>query len=724
MGPYCLYYRDTVQSEKPTGAKRVEGNASGEHRKPQLKPLLVESFARMDPRRLKSNPVMFIVELSFIVVAVMAIDPGLIPVVSSPSQQPFYAYVAIIVLLTVWFSTISDSIAEAQIKATADSLKQIEHEVKARKVGADRKVTMVSSKSLRKGDTVLIQKGDYIPIDCVVMEGVAMVDESLLTGESAPVKKAPTDVLIGGSVLVSDSLVAKISADPGDTFLSKLISMVESTKRPKTPNETSISTLLIGFTAIFTIIIISILWLSVSLSLGVDLSVLMALYVCLLPTTIGALLPAIGISGIRRMSADKIIAKSGKAIETAGDTDVVLLDKTGTITFGSRIATNFIPLGKHTQKELGEASFLSSWYDDTPEGRSIIDLAYRDGYIPSVFCSIDRASAVEFSAVTRVSSVKLENPALFLLPKGGGRKSQRMTRMRKKVQQDIPIQDMNITKGAPDAIAQSAREVPAGFDEKVSMISSMGETAMAVAAGGEIIGLIRLKDQLKPGIKEKIDSVKAMGITPIMITGDQPLTAKSIASEVDIDEFVSKAKPETKIEVVKREQSNGRIVAMVGDGTNDAPALAAADAGLAMGSGTIAAKEAANMVDLESDPSKIIRVIILGKQLLMTRGAVTTFSISNDIAKYFAIVPVMFAALPVLGRINVLGLPPETTVLAALVFNAIIIPALIPLATRGVKLKPQNAMAIFMRNMLTYGVGGIILPFIGIELIGRIIMAL
>jgi K+-transporting ATPase ATPase B chain len=709
-------------NDKSKGEVRTT-NSAADAKAGNINGILRESVYRMDPRRLISNPVMFIVELMFIIVAGMAIDPTLIPIVSSQSMQTFYFYVAVILIVTVWFSTLSDSIAEAQIRATAESLRQIEHEVKAKRMDSDRKLEVVSSKVLKKGDIIRIDKGDYIPIDCAILEGVAMVDESLLTGESAPVRKAPGDVLIGGSVLASDSLVAKISVDPGDTYLSKLISMVENTKRPKTQNEQAIAALLLGFTAIFTIIIVAVLWLSVSLSLGVDLSVLIALYVCLLPTTIGALLPAIGISGIRRMSVNKIIAKSGKAVETAGDADVVLLDKTGTITFGNRMATEFMPLGGHTEKEVGDAAFLSSWHDDTPEGRSIIDLAYRKGFIPKVFCSIDRASAVEFSAVTRISSVKLEKADKFLLPKGN-KGSRQGSRIRKKYQTDIPVEELNISKGAPDAIMKSAQRIPEGFQKLVDEIASSGDTPMAIAVGDEAIGLIRLKDQIKPGIKEKIESIKVMGIRPVMITGDQPLTAKSIASEVGINEFVSQAKPETKIDIVKKEEAAGMIAAMVGDGTNDAPALAAADVGLAMGSGTVAAKEAANLVDLESNPAKIIDVIILGKQLLMTRGAVTTFSIANDVAKYFAIVPVMFAALPALNQINVLGMPPETTVLAALIFNAAIIPALIPLATRGVKLKPRSTMSIFLKNTVTYGIGGVILPFIGIELIGRLILAL
>ncbi len=706
------------------GNSDADKQTAGTGHKPDWIAILSESVTRMSPARLARNPVMFIVEMAFIVVAIMAADPTLIPLVSSQAQQAFYVYVAVILLLTVWFSTLSDSVAEAQVRSTASSLKQIEQEVQAKRLDSDRHVSPVSSKSLRKGDIIRVEKGERVPIDSVVLEGIAMVDESLLTGESAPVRKAPTDMLIGGSTLVSDALVAQVSVDPGETYLSKLIDMVESSARPKTPNEAAISVLLLGLTAIFTVVMVSILWLSVTLSLGVDLSVLIALYVCLLPTTIGALLPAIGISGINRMSANRIIAKSGKAIETAGDTDAILLDKTGTITLGNRVATDFIPLGGHSAKEVGEAAFMSSWYDDTPEGRSIMNLAYELGCVPREFRSISRAEATEFSASTRKSGLKLARPGLFLFPKGGKTVLQR-SRVRKKyaaVKEQGP--ELDISKGAPDAIAQSVRSVPEGFDEMVQEISSSGDTPMAITVNNEVVGLIRLKDQLKPGIRDKINAVKVMGITPVMITGDQPLTAKSIASEVGIDDYVSRAKPETKMEVVKREQASAKIVAMIGDGTNDAPALAAADVGLAMASGTMAAKEAANMVDLESNPAKIIDVVMLGKQLLMTRGAVTTFSVANDVAKYFAIVPVMFSSLPALGAINVLGLPPQTTVLAALIFNAAVIPALIPLALRGARFKPQGTMSIFLKNALTYGLGGVVLPFIGIEAIGQFIRLL
>ncbi len=700
----------------------LTGKSAPEEKKPKLPvaKILEESIVRMNPAKLISNPVMFVVELTFFLVGIMAIDPTLFPVVSSGSEQVFYVYVAVILGITVWFSTLSDSIAEAQIRATASNLRKIEQEVKAKKLDGDRKVTEVSSKDLRKGDMILIEKGDGIPIDCEVLEGLAMVDESLLTGESALVKKAPSDVLIGGSILMSDSLVALVSVNPEETYLSKLISMVESSKRPKTPNETAISILLLGLTVIFTIIVAAILWLSIELNLGVDLSVLIALYVCLLPTTIGALLPAIGISGINRMSRDRIIAKSGKSIEAAGDTDSLLLDKTGTITFGNRMATEFIPLGGHSAREVGEASFLSSWNDDTPEGRSIIDLAFREGFVPKEFSSIGRAESMEFSAVTRMSSVKLEDADDFHLPKGGRDILQRRRVRRKYLNPDSGV-ELEISKGAPDAIKGSVPECPEGFDSTVTEISSSGDTAMGVTVGDEIVGIIRLKDKLKPGIREKIESVKVMGIKPLMITGDQPETARNIASEVGIDNFVSRAKPETKFTVVREEQQGGKVVAMIGDGTNDAPALAAADVGLAMATGTMAAKEAANLVDLESNPAKIIDVVMLGKQLLMTRGAVTTFSISNDIAKYFAIVPIMFASLSVLQKINILGLSPHVAVLAALIFNAAIIPALIPLAMKGTRFKPRSTMSIFLRNAVTYGLGGIALPFIGIEAIGLLL---
>lgn len=694
--------------------------------------VLVDSIVRLNPVSLLSNPVMFIVEITFFIVAAMAVDPRLFYPVAYVSERTFYVEVAIILLVTVWFSTLSDALAETQARITANSLRTLETEVMSKKIvdGQDgkRNVLVLPSNQIRKGDIISVEKNDIIPIDADVLQGIAMLDESLLTGESTPVRKAPGDQLIGGSKVISDSLVARVSVNPGETYINQMIKLVESSKRPKTPNEQAVTIVLIGLTAIFSIIVIGLLGLSVALNLGGDLSVLIALYVCLLPTTIGALLPAIGLSGISRLYARKIVAKSGRAIETAGDTDTILLDKTGTITVGNRQAIEFIPFDNYTEKDVGEAAFLASWHDDTPEGRSIIRLSYDRGFIPKEINALDLAEVYEFSATTRTSGVKLRSGDSFMLPKvgEGGRGRYR----RKSVDEafaefvDYDLTGSNkspdsieIIKGAPDSIRKIAVSVPPEFDKTIENISLAGDTAIAIARNRNIIGVIRLKDVLKPGIKEKIQAVKVMGIRPVMITGDQPLTAKSIANEVGIEEFVPQAKPEDKHEIVLREQDESRVVAMIGDGTNDAPALAVADVGLAMNSGTQAAKEAANMVDLESNPAKIIDVVLLGKQLLMTRGAVTAFSIANDIAKYFAIVPVLFLTVPQLEALNILGLGLHSAVLSALIFNAIIIPLLIPLAMRGVSFKPASTMAIFLRNTLIYGVGGVIAPFIGIKAI-------
>ncbi len=559
---------------------------------------LLDSLVRLNPASLIANPVMFIVELTFFIVAAMAIYPPAFYPVASSSMRVYYVEVALILLITVWFSTLADALAETQAKNTARSLRSLESEVQSKKIvteGDVRKNVSTPSTTLRKGDLILLEKNDIVPIDAEVTEGIGMVDESLLTGES------------------------------------------------------------------------------------------IALYVCLLPTTIGALLPSIGLSGISRLYRRRIVAKSGRAVERAGDTDVIILDKTGTITVGNRQAVEFIPFERHTEKEVGEAAFLSSWHDDTPEGRSLIRLAYEDGFVPR---------RRKFEAHEEAGSV-------------------------------IGEDETEIIKGAPDAIKKIARSIPSNFDALVDRISGQGDTPLALTRNREAIGIIRLKDVLKPGIKEKILSVKVMGIRPVMLTGDQPLTAKSIANEVGIDEYRPEAKPEDKYDIVMKEQAETRVVAMIGDGTNDAPALAVADVGLAMNSGTQAAKEAANMVDLESNPAKIIEVVLLGKQLLMTRGAVTTFSIANDVAKYFAIVPVMFAAtLPELKSLNILGLGLNTAVLSALIFNAIIIPLLIPLAMRGIRFKPTSTMALFIKNAFIYGAGGIIVPFIGIKLIDIALLSL
>ena len=652
--------------------------------------------------------------------------------VANPSLQGFYVEVAAILLLTVWFSTLSDALAEQQAKSTAGSLRKLETEVSSKKIvteGWTRTIINLKSTDLRKDDLILIEKGDIVPLDADVLEGIAMVDESLVTGESAPVRKAPGDSLIGGSRVVSDSLTAKVTTNPGETFIDQMIKMVESSKRPKTPNEVAITTVLIGLTAIFTIIILALLGMSVTLGLGADLSVLIALYVCLLPTTIGALLPAIGLSGMSRLYKSKIIAKSGKAIETAGDTDVVLLDKTGTITVGNRQAIEFVPFAGYSEEEVGEAAFLSSWHDDTPEGRSILKLAYEKGFVPKELNSLATSEVFPFSASTRTSGVKITSYSNLTLPKGGKAIFQRQ-RMRRKTSEvfgesmtSVVEHEIDVLKGAPESIKKLSGSVPQNYDLIVEGISSAGETPIAIMRNGEAIGIIRLKDVLKVGIKEKIQALKTMGIHPVMITGDQPLTAKNISAEVGIDEFVAQAKPEDKFSIAKREQADSKIVAMIGDGTNDAPALSAADVGLAMNSGTEAAKEAANMVDLESNPAKIIDVVMLGKQLLMTRGAVTAFSIANDIAKYFAIMPVLFsAAIPQLQALNILHLGLKSAVLSALIFNAIIIPLLIPLANRGIAFKPTSTMTLFLKNTLIYGVGGIIVPFVGIKLIDLLLV--
>jgi K+-transporting ATPase ATPase B chain len=693
--------------------------------------VLLDSLVRLSPTRLFSNPVMLIVELTFFIVAAMAAHPeGFVPV-ASVSERLYYVEIAIILLITVWFSTLSDALAEQQARNTASSLRKLETEVPSKKVvreGWSQSIMQTSSKDLRKGDLVLIEKDDIIPLDADVLEGIAMVDESLMTGESAPVKKAPGDALIGGSRVVSDTLTARVTANPGETFVDQMIRMVESSKRPKTPNEQAVTVVLIGLTAIFTIIVGSLLGLSITLNLGADLSVLIALYVCLLPTTIGALLPAIGLSGISRLYARKIVAKSGKAIETAGDADVILLDKTGTITVGNRRAIEFVPLLGHTEREVGEAAFLSSWHDDTPEGRSIINLAYERGFVPRELNSLALSEVQEFSASTRTSGVKIMRGMGFVPAKADKSGEGRMRFSRKYAsgkEGESGSEVLSITKGAPDSARDLISSVPLDFEPTVTGIASVGETPMALIRNGEAIGIIRLKDVMKEGIKEKIQAVRTLGIRPVMITGDQPLTAKAIAAEVGITEYVPRARPEDKFEIVKKEQAQSRIVAMIGDGTNDAPALAVADVGLAMNSGTEAAKEAANMVDLESNPAKIIDVVMLGKQLLMTRGAVTAFSIANDVAKYFAIMPVLFATtIPQLGAMNILGLGLHTAVLSALIFNAIIIPMLIPLAMRGVSFKAADTMTIFLRNLLIYGIGGVIVPFVGIKLIDVLISVL
>ncbi|MDG7042699.1 MAG: potassium-transporting ATPase subunit KdpB [Nitrososphaerota archaeon] len=691
---------------------------------------LLDSVKRLSPFSLIANPVMFIVEIAFFIVVLMAIYPAGFGPLAEISERGFYATVATILLFTVWFSTLADALAEQQARNTANSLRQLETQVISTIViteGWSRKYVTKPSSEIKRGDIILVKKGEIVPMDAEVLEGIAMVDESLLTGESTAVKKAPGDVLIGGSRVISDTLTARVTVNPEDSYIKQMAKMVESSKRPKTANEKAITVVLIGLTAIFSVIILTLIGISLALRLGGDLSVFIALYVCLLPTTIGALLSAIGLSGISRLYKRKIVAKSGKAVETAGDVDIILLDKTGTITVGDREAVEFIPFEGWDERAVGEAAFLSSWYDDTPEGRSIIRLAYKRGYIPKEINELSMSKVYNFSASTRTSGIRLTEVNDEI--RTGGKESRRRwwfsRKHADKLVRSTPLTEVEIMKGAPDAIRNIVDSVPMEFDKMTDEISSVGETPIAISKDGKAIGMIRLKDVLKQGVKGKIADLKLMGIEPIMITGDQPLTAESIAHEVGIDKYVPRAKPADKYDIVRAQQAESKIVAMIGDGTNDAPALSVADVGLAMNSGTEPAKEAANMIDLESNPAKVMDVVMLGKQLLMTRGAITTFSIANDVAKYFAIVPVLFAAtIPQLQALNILGLGLHTAVLSTLIFNAAIIPALIPLAMRGISFKPANTMTLFLRNALIFGVGGVILPFIGIKAIDILLIIL
>src|SRR5256712_13262126 len=537
-------------AELGTAPKRV---AASEVRRMSLvsSKVLLDSLRRLNPLSLKRNPVMLLVELTFFIVLGMATSPQAFVPVASVTLRPFYVEVAAILLITVWFSTLSDALAEQQAKNTASSLRRLGREVLARRIVREEwspKLVPTRSTELRKGDLILLEKEDLVPTDSQVLEGIAMVDEALVTGEANPVREAPGDALIGGSRVVSDTLTARVTSNPGETFIDQMIRMVESSKRPKTPNEQAITIVLLGLSAIFTIIVSALLGLSVTLNLGGDLSVLIALYVCLLPTTIGALLPAIGLSGISRLYERRIVAKSGRAIETAGDADVILIDKTGTITVGNREAIEFIPFEGHSEVEVGGASFLSSWHDYTPEGRSIIRLAHEKGFVPKELNSLALSEAFEFSASTRTSGVKITRASGFVLPRGRFR--------RKSGESESPAaaeSEIEIIKGAPDSVRKISRSVPASFDATVERIASSGETPMAIARNGELLGIIRLKDVLKQGIGERIQALKMMGIRPVMITGDQPLTAKSIASEDGFTEYVQRVRLEDKFEIVQRE---------------------------------------------------------------------------------------------------------------------------------------------------------------------------
>ncbi len=656
-----------------------------------------DSFIKLNPKIMYKNPVMFIVEIGFFITLILSIFPDIFGN-EGENLQIYNRIVSFILLITVLFANFAEAVAEGRGKAQAETLKKTRKDTKAKLISKNGAVNIISASELKKGDIVLVEIGDLIPNDGVIIEGIASVDESAITGESAPVlKEAGGDfsAVTGGTKVVSDWIKVEIIASPGESFLDKMISLVEGASRQKTPNEIALSTVLISLTIIFIIVIVSLLPMANYSQVEIPVSTLIALLVCLIPTTIGGLLSAIGIAGMDRVTKFNVIAMSGKAVEACGDVDTMILDKTGTITFGNRMAAEFIPVGKHIKEEVTRFAALSSIKDETPEGRSIIELARKnnviineDEYKDSLF--------IEFTAQSRMSGMDLKD-------------------------------GIKIRKGAADSIKNFVisigGKIPQDLDKVTEQVSKLGGTPLVVCVDKHILGVIYLKDTVKPGLIERFARLREMGIKTVMCTGDNPLTAATIAKEAGVDEFISECNPEDKIDVIKREQAEGKIVAMTGDGTNDAPALAQADVGLAMNSGTQAAKEAANMVDLDSDPTKILEVVEIGKQLLITRGALTTFSISNDVAKYFAIIPAMFSiAIPQMNTINIMRLAtPTSAVLSALIFNAIIIPLLIPIAMRGVKYKPMKAEKMLMKNILIYGLGGVIVPFIGIKLIDLLV---
>ncbi len=660
-----------------------------------MKNSIISSFKKMNPKFMIKNPIMFIVELGALLTLLVTIFPG---VFKSTQSFGYNLTISLVLFITVFFANFAESIAEGRGKAQADTLKKTKKETQAKLIDKNGNIKIVSSSELKKGDVVQVSAGEIIPSDGEIIEGIASVDESAITGESAPViKEADGDFnsVTGGTKVMTNSLKIRISVSAGESFLDKMISLVEGAARQKTPNELALSTLLISLTIIFLVVVWTIIPIAGFVKINIDISTLIALLVCLIPTTIGGLLSAIGIAGMDRVTKFNVIAMSGRAVEVTGDISAMLLDKTGTITFGNRMADEFIPVGGHTSKEVTYYALLSSLKDNTPEGRSVVELAHKLGVKAEAGIEED-AEVIDFTAETRMSGMNFKN-------------------------------GMAVRKGASASVEEYVKSnngvIPADLDSEVEKISKLGGTPLVVVKENDIMGVIYLKDIIKPGMQERFKQLRAMGIKTIMVTGDNPLTAQTIAREAGVDDFIAQAKPEDKITAIKKEQAQGRLVAMTGDGTNDAPALAQADVGLAMNSGTMAAKEAANMIDLDSDPTKIIEVVEIGKQLLMTRGSLTTFSIANDVAKYFAILPaIMSATLPSIGVLNIMGLASSNSaILSALIFNAVVIPALIPIAMRGIKYKPASANAILAKNMLVYGVGGVITPFIGIKIIDMIV---
>lgn len=667
-----------------------------------LKDALIGSVKKLNPAYMIKNPVMFVVEIGFFISLILTIFPTLFGDIGNISHLRLYnGIVAVILLITVLFANFAESVAEGRGRAQAESLKKTKKDTQARVIKSDGSEETLSSNELKKGDIVLVKAGEMIPNDGEVIEGIASVDESAITGESAPVvREAGGDFasVTGGTTVVSDWLKIRITADPGESFLDKMIKLVEGASRQKTPNEIALTTLLVGLTIIFLLVIVTLYPLAGYSGVQIPISTMIALAVCLIPTTIGALLSAIGIAGMDRVTRFNVIAMSGKAVEACGDVNTMILDKTGTITYGNRLAADFIPVGVESKSDLTDYAVMCSLNDETPEGKSTVELG-KELNTKGIKEEAKNATFIEFSAQTRMSGIDL--------PDG-----------------------TTIRKGASDAIIERVKKlggvIPRDLEETVNKVAALGGTPLVVCVDERIYGVIYLKDTVKPGLVERFARLRQMGIKTIMCTGDNPLTAATIAKEAGVDSFIAECKPEDKIEAIKKEQAEGKLVAMTGDGTNDAPALAQADVGLAMNSGTTAAKEAANMVDLDSNPTKILEVVEIGKQLLITRGALTTFSIANDIAKYFAIIPAMFTlAIPQMQILNIMHLStPYSAILAALIFNAVIIPLLIPLAMRGVKYKPMKSESMLLRNILIYGLGGVVVPFIGIKLIDLIIAPL
>ncbi|WP_337575716.1 potassium-transporting ATPase subunit KdpB [Fournierella sp.] len=661
---------------------------------------LIGSFAKLNPVYMMKNPVMFVVEAGCFITLLLSFFPGLFGDVSTGTNLRLYNIIVCVVLfITVLFANFAESVAEGRGKAQAASLKKTQKDTKARLLMPDGTEKEVLSSELKKGDVVMVCAGEVIPGDGEVIEGIASVDESAITGESAPVvRESGGDFcsVTGGTTIVSDWLKIRITSDAGNSFLDRMIALVEGASRKKTPNEIALNTLLVSLTIIFLIVIVTLYPIGIYSGVQLQTSTLIALAVCLIPTTIGGLLSAIGIAGMDRVTRFNVIAMSGKAVEACGDVDTMILDKTGTITYGNRLAADFFPVGGANRSDLIRCAALTSLHDDTPEGKSTLELARHLGDNSQETAG---SKFIEFTAQTRMSGVDL--------PDG-----------------------TKVRKGAAEAIEQYVKAlggtIPSDLHEQVDKISSLGGTPLTVCENDRILGVIYLKDTVKPGMVERFERLRAIGIKTIMCTGDNPLTATTIAKEAGVDGFIAECKPEDKIDVIKKEQAEGKIVAMTGDGTNDAPALAQANVGLAMNSGTTAAKEAANMVDLDSDPTKILEVVEIGKQLLITRGSLTTFSIANDIAKYFAIIPAMFmVSIPQLKVLNIMNLAtPNSAILSALIFNAIIIPCLIPLAMKGVKYRPMSSGRMLARNMLIYGLGGVITPFVGIKIIDTLIAPL